>query len=182
LEDVEPLYYKSANNVEFLDVTLAADGTAISSITDCIAKLYDDNKDDKTVADAASGANVIQVSRIKKFAVGDTIIITQDDETDHDGGLITVIDSESSTLTFTTVTTDTCAAGRVVKVKLGANVTMTLFGTPVPGQEDWGFRGIITAAHSNLYIGQQVRIEIEFDGGANKERVILLRTNVVGGS
>ena len=182
MEDVEPLYYKSANNVEFLDVTLAADGTAISSITDCIAKLYDDNKDDKTISDVASGIRVFPVAHVKRFAVGDTFIITQDDETEHNGGLINVIDAEASTVQFANVTTDTCAAGRAVKVKLGADVTMTLFGTPVPGQEDWGFRGIITAAHSDLYIGQQVRIEIEFDGGANKERVILLRTNVVGGS
>lgn len=69
------------------------------------------------------------------------------------------------------------------RVQLGADISMSSFGTfptanPIAGDSDWGFRGLITDTHL-VSAGQDVSIEIDYDGGSGQALVTAMRAKVV---
>lgn len=71
------------------------------------------------------------------------------------------------------------SSGNIVKRKIGADITMSNFGTfpnvdPVAGDPEWGFRGIINHDHSDIQLGMRLRGEITLvDGSLNLTRKAL---------
>lgn len=180
LENVEPLIFQSNNDIEYQGPTLASDETALGTGVTSIAKLYDDLKDGRLEANSTN--NIIKVGNVKIYDIGDKVWVTLDDRTVFDGGAILSKDIEARTLTLTNTLTSIASTGSRVVVKLGADVTMSLYGIAIAKKFDWGYRGVMAKDHSDIRIGLMVRIEIEFTAGVNKDITVLIRTTVVGGS
>lgn len=181
LSEYDPINFRSDTNVELRGPTVQTTG-AVAAGGFCQARLFDDSKDDIVTETVAIGSNVIPVRSPKKFQIGDSITIDIG-VTQYDAGPITSISVPDSTITVTNNAGAEVKPGADMKVKLGANVAMPLYGTPVPGSYDWGYRGVITDGHEDLKIGMNVRIEITFVGAdTNQTRIFIMRTTVVGGN
>jgi len=61
------------------------------------------------------------------------------------------------------------SAGRNIRRKFGADVTMSEYGTVVAGSEDWGWKGVIPDT-LDLKVGTNLLVEIRFTGGRWTER------------
>lgn len=71
--------------------------------------------------------------------------------------------------------------GRRVRVKLGGDLTMAQYGTALAGRDDWGWAATIPDTHPGIKLGQLLRVEINFNGGAGLADVATLIEPVVGG-
>jgi hypothetical protein len=76
-------------------------------------------------------------------------------------------------------------AGARLRVKLGDDVSsLASFGSfptsnPVAGDTAWGFRGAIPDDQAGLKAGQDVRVEIEYNGGAGLQLVTSIMAKIV---
>ena len=160
----------STNLLELLGPTDEAAGAAISSPTSINCKLYDDAKDTSLSAAAAGAQADIVVDEPDLYAVDDVLAVRLDSGSDQE---LTIQAIAGSTITFTANLTGPAAAAARVARKLGATITIstTAFGTPAPNDESWGFRGFLPDDHADLVHRQLVRLEYDFDGGANLHQV-----------
>jgi len=76
------------------------------------------------------------------------------------------------------------SSGSRVQVKLGADVSLSSFGSfpasnPVSGDAAWGFRGTIPDTQAGLKAGQDVRVEVTYNGGAGLQLVTSIFAKVV---
>ena len=145
----------------------------------CSFKVYDPAKDEVLSSAEASGQTILSVTSSGVFVVGDQVELTQDD-----GSLrvstVSAIDAAAGTITIDDVTTDTSAAGNRVRVKLGATVTMTEFGTPKLEERNWGFRGFLASTHAGLEPDLDIDVEISFVGaGGNLDLLLVICATVV---
>ena len=63
-------------------------------------------------------------------------------------------------------------------------LSMTSFGSFPPsnavgGDPTWGFRGVVSSTHPDLALGQDVRAEVDYDGGVNSKLTISSRAKVL---
>ena len=155
------------------------------------------------------GVQMIPVEADPKIVDGDSVELSMDDGTLEVGTATAVVSAtitEDATDTDallrsthsaighdqiwtvrTTATTAAVSAGARVRVKLGADVAMTSFGSfptsnPVAGDTSWGFRGIVPDTNSGLKSGMKVRIEIDYNGGAGLKHVTSLLATVMENS
>ena len=68
-------------------------------------------------------------------------------------------------LTLTVGSATAISAARGIRRKLGGDVTMVEYGTPVAGEDTWGFQGAIPDTLGSLVVGQSLYVEVHFDGG-----------------
>lgn len=130
----------------------------------CTFKVFDPAKDEVLTAAEITSATVLNVTGAGVFEIGDTVEVDLDDGTVHDAGAVTAVDPVAGTIDVTTGLASGAAAGRRVRVRLGAQVTMTEYGTPTLGRTDWGFIGILSNTHLGLEIGLEIDVEISFVG------------------
>lgn len=164
----------------------ASSTSAISSITSCTARLYDESKTQPMTTAAAATDTALEVFSTDRFAVGDTINVRLEDGTLHEADIDTDgIDASASTITIDTAipASRSVPVGYEVRVKLGADVTVeTQYGTPAADDETWGFYGVMADTHADIEPGQDVLVEYEFNGGAGLQKTIEYRCRVVKGS
>ncbi len=144
----------------------------------CTARLFHNRKDDVLTADVSSGTT-IPVERIIPFKVGDLIYVMLNTGVWHDAGLL--ISKSGTDLEVTNAIPSNARAGLRVAVKIGPDVAMPTYGTPVLGAFDWGYGGIIEPGHDGLVIGMEIRIEttIAADGARSVKNY---KTQVIGGA
>jgi len=152
--------YGSDNLLRLVAPTNTQDGTTITGGT-CTARLYDDRKDSTLDADEATSQTTLSVANPALYEVDvDSVAVELDDDSIHDAGLVTARDLTAGTITVTTGLASAAAAGSRVMAKLGADIAMSEYGTPVVGATDWGRQGAIESTHADLALDQAVRIEI----------------------
>lgn len=120
-----------------------------------------------TVLDAAEalGQTILSVSDAGLFKVGYRLELTQDNGTLHNSSVVSV-DASAGTVTINDVTTVAAALGnRVRRVFTSTPVAMTLFGTPVVGSLDWGYRGVLADDGPHQFIDQLVTAKMILDAG-----------------
>ena len=120
------------------------------------------------------GATVIEVSNGLLFELSDTVEVRQDDGTFFAS---TVSQRHHDYVTLAAGITVAVSTGARLAHKLGGDISMTLYGTPVADDESWGFRGTIAATHAGLKVGQRVRGETELidtGGQVYREEVRLI--------
>jgi hypothetical protein len=188
--DKETIKYKSDNFV-YLDGTIdESDGTAITNASGgtCEARLFDNRKDTKLSADAAGAQAVLACDAVRgagsSFAVGDTCYVELKDGT-YDSIAISSIDAAAKTITLVGNLASLASAGAAVTVILGDPVAMTEYGTPVVSPKvtfDWGWRGTIPDTQAGLKVDQNVRVQIELNGGAGLQLRDRYVTKVEGAS
>jgi hypothetical protein len=129
----------------------------------CSFKAYDHDKDEVIAADESSGETVLTISNPAAFKVGDTVEVTQDDDSIHVSTLDAVTPADG-TVTLADQLTQNASLGKRIRCRLGGVVTMAEYGTPKLGESDWGFEGLLQSDHAGLEIGVNVDIEISFVG------------------
>lgn len=162
------------------DVSTPGAPATISGGT-CTGRLFDDTKD-STVTLAVSSGDVVEVHDASAFQVGDTIYVMLDSRAWHDGGAITVVNVVNNTLAFTNAIPSAVRLGRRVTVKIGPDVAMPAFGTPVLGTFDWGYRGIVDSDHTGLVVGMKLRVESDINISVSQRLVQSYRTYVAAGT
>lgn len=185
------IHYKSDTLVEFLASIDESDGSAITVASggSCVARLFDDNKDTRLSADEATSQTVLSVNATRgnrhAFEVGDKLYIELDDGT-YDSIDIASIQHADGTITIDSGLASGAAKGAAISVLLGASVTMSEFGSPESPPEAtsklWGWRGTIADTHADLEIGQEIRVQIELNGGAGLQERSLLYAKLEGAS
>jgi len=164
--------YKTDWLVEELATINDSTQAAITTGT-CVALLFDDRKDTRLSATPAAAQTILSVEHTQgknhAFVVGDALYIELDDGTYHTSDIVS-IDHAAGTITITAGLTSPTTLGASVHVLLGAPITMAAFGTPEsppsPTSTFWGWRGTIPDTQADIEIGQNIRIQIELDGGA----------------
>jgi len=128
----------------------------------------------------ALGVDTLRLDRVIPFELGEQVSVDQDDGTKH---ITTVSDRDLSTneIVLADVTTALVSVGNLVAQKIGADVTMTQYGTPAANDNTWGYRGTIADTHAGLKLGQRVRAVINFNGGAGLQREEYLYGRVQNG-
>ena len=136
-----------------------------------------------------TASTVLALASPARFSPGDTLEIVGDDgvrferdvgyvrrvaETEDTANVLATAASSpdaNTVVSLSSATDRAVSSGNRVRCKLGADVSMSAFGTfpaaadnPVAGDTSWGFRGQITDTHTGLVVGQDVRIEIEHIG------------------
>jgi hypothetical protein len=155
------LYYLTDNVIRMKGPVDITTGAAITGAT-VTAEFFHDKKDMILTADAVLTDDVFFVNTIKSVRVGDPVYIETLDKAKTDIGNITVIDAEAKT-----IQTDTPLSGS--KADLGARLVVplqgtpmslsTAYGTPVAGEYDWGYYGVLDWNVSWMTLGLPVRIE-----------------------
>lgn len=158
--------------VEFLGAWDRAADAALPTPTSSTARVYVDAEDMILTADVASAT--VSVDRVPDdIAVGHTHEFLADDGT-REEETVSSWDADAGTITYGAQPAATVSSGARVWRKLGPTIVLVKFGTTgtVETDEDWGFRGAVTPTHALGYRGgMRVRIELDFDGGADKQRV-----------
>jgi hypothetical protein len=126
-----------------------------------------------------SSATVIEVVDGSIFELGDAVEVTLDDGTLQE---TTVTQRHEQWITLAAGLSGAASAGRRIAAKLGADITMTLFGTPAVNDETWGYRGTKADDHAGLVEGQKVRVEIELVDDAAVVFTTEFRAIVIGRS
>ena len=138
-----------------------------------------------------------------KFQIGDTIELYQDNRITLNGAVTQIqeveftqaeLATETATksidhpnlwaVRFSVVTNANCSGNNRVRVQLGGDISMTSFGSfpaanPVAGDPAWGFRAIIPYDHPGIVRGQDLRLEINYDGGTNSKLITGRRAKVL---
>lgn len=130
----------------------------------CSFSVYDEAKAGVLTSAEAAGQDVLSVSNPGSYVLGDVVEVDLDDGTIHDAGAIGAIDVSFGTIQVATALASAAAAGRRLRVRLGAAVPMAEYGTPALGETDWGFAGTLAANHAGLLPGLEVEIEVTFLG------------------
>ena len=128
-------------------------------------KVYDRAANEKFSAAEALGQTVWSVTNAAKFAVDDIIEATETDGTILSGA-VTAVDPTLGTITSDTALLVGAAAGARIRVRLGAQITMTEYGTPSLNTITWGFQGMLPYNHPGLDLDVLIDVEIRFVGGA----------------
>tara|TARA_R110002126_G_scaffold37643_9_gene113270 strand:+ start:2624 stop:3466 length:843 start_codon:yes stop_codon:yes gene_type:complete len=149
----------------------------------------------------ASGGSYFMFELEPKFEVGETI--TPQHGATHQTGLV----EQKREIEFTqsdgtspatksidhpnywavksgTPTSSACYPNTVIRVQLGGDVAMASFGSfpaanAVGGDPTWGFRGLVSSTHPDIVLGQDVRAEVDYDGGVNSKLTISSRAKVL---
>lgn len=152
VQTVRPTDVIAQNTLDF-----TSDGATAS------LKLYDPAVDEVLSSLESQPQTVWSVTNAGLFVIGDIVELTQNDATILTGTL-TAVNATAGTLTSDAATTVDAAAGNRVRKRLGAAITMTEYGTPVLGKDDWGFRGVIPSNHPGLVLDLEFDVEISFVG------------------
>lgn len=181
------LKYASDNLVEILGPVNNATGLPITTGT-CTGRLFYDDVD-TTLRVAVSSGLVLAVESTRKWAVGMRALVFLNTAVWHDAGLVTAVDHELRTISITSAIPSLCSVGNRVSAGLGTGTqhefAMAFFqGTlaPVAGRLDYGFRGTIPDTQVGLFIGAQIRIEVDLDVAAGVRLVEVMRASVTGGA
>lgn len=144
----------------------SADPPAVISADTVTAKLFDDGADSNLALDGATNDTTIAVYDPQLYAAGDTVRIALNDGTFDEPG-VTSVDVEAGTILIDSGLTSPADQDARIARKLGADVSLSAFGTPVLRSFDptWGFKGTIASTHVGLVIGQNVRIQIDYASG-----------------
>lgn len=153
--------------------------TTISTGT-CTARLFDADHETTLSADEATAQTILSVRRARSIDVGASVTLSLDDGTYHAAGAVTARDLDADTITVTTGLASAASKGARVMTQVGANVSMSAYGTPHLNQTNWGFQGEIQAEHAGLVPGQSIRIEIHLDD-SGLELLEVIRDRVVVG-
>lgn len=102
-----------------------------------------------------------------RFPLGATVEVIRDDGTRVEA---TVNARGEQHLLLSATVGGACGPGRRVRRKLGANVAMTAFGTPVAYDPAFGFQGTVPETQADLRPGLRVEIEVAY-ADAGKELV-----------
>jgi len=129
----------------------------------CTFKVYDPNIDESFSAVEASGQTEWSVTNAGLFSIGDIVEATETDGTILSGTL-NAVDAAAGTITSDTALAVGAASGARVRVRLGAEITMSEYGTAALGTRDWGFQGTLSDTHPGLSIDKEIDIEIFFVG------------------
>jgi hypothetical protein len=163
LSDYSILYEKPSNSLTSTVLNDTAGAT-------CFFKIYDVAKSQTLSAAEASGQTVLSVSDAGSIQVDDVVEVDTNSSpiTIHDAGAVVAVDAAAGTITVTTAIPAAGAlAGARVRVRLGAQVTMSEFGTAeIDAAEEWGYEGTFLGATQGLLIGKEIDIEIRFVGAA----------------
>lgn len=141
-----------------------------AGVVGCTYKIYDISKDEVLSIAEASGQTVLSVSNAGVFVVGDSVEVTQDDETLL-ASTVTAVDTAAGTVTINDVLTDDAAAGKRIRAIFGSSVAMLEYGTANLDTRTWGYQAGF-ADDNAAYLdprtktGMDVDIEISFNGGA----------------
>jgi len=154
--------------------------TVISSGT-CTARLFDEDHETELSADEATSQTVLSVDRARSIEVGSDVTVMLDDGTYHDAGTVTARDLDADEVTVTTGLASAASAGARVLTSIGADVTLTTYGTPGLLTTDWGFKGTMLHNHADVKPGMQLRIEIFLDA-SGVELLETIREPVVVGN
>jgi len=151
--------------------------TAITGAT-CAGKLYDERRSSRVVAAVAAGIAVVPVRDAGVFVTGATVMVRLDNGAEHESSVLS-IDTVADEVTLV----DAVPAGQSVpapfvdgngsviysstlRTKLGADVVMSEYGTPLPNNFDWGYAGTVEQDHTGLLPRMNVRVEVTLISGA----------------
>jgi hypothetical protein len=158
--------YRTSSVVELVAPTNVLTDNPLDFTNDgstCSAKIYDPAKDEQLTSTEASGQVILSVTNPGKFLVNDAVEVTLDSGVLH-SSTVDSIQVTDGTITINTALPSQASAGNRVRVKLGATITMTEYGTPKLETRDWGFRGTILSTHAGLELDLEVDVEISFVG------------------
>lgn len=136
-------------------------------------KVFDPNKDSLLSADEALGQDILSVANAGLFVIGDTVEVTLDDDTIHEGNVIAV-DTTNGTIQLDASLPSAASTGSRVRARLGSEIPMVEYGTPKINNRDWGFRGLLSDTHPGLDLGSSVDIEATIVGGSDLNRLRVL--------
>ena len=122
-----------------------------------------------TITRYPSGMTYVGLTNMDEWLIGMTIEITLANGTLEEF-TVTSSDRDSGWVKLHTGTGSSAVAGGLVKRKIGADVSMSSYGTfptadPEPGDETWGFRGTINHNHAGIQLGMRLRAEITYEDG-----------------
>lgn len=117
--------------------------------------------------------------------VRDRFEIEQEDGTFYAGIVSSIYEvREKRAVRTTSITTDQVLPGASVRRRYGlSDVTgFSLYGTPVAGSKLWGWEAAIPSANlAEMQVGELVRAEMLFNGGAGQTQRFIQRGRVVQG-
>ena len=142
----------------------------VSSATAVTGRLYNGLQRSRVTATLAAAGTVLYVQDATHFAVGDSVEVRLDDTTTLHSTTIAGIPStdEFVTLSDAIPAGRNAPAGTWLQKPIGSSFDMnTAYGTPAVNSYDWGFIGFYSDT-IDLFDVEQVRIEVDFDGGTSK--------------
>ena len=148
-----------------------------------------------TLVHKAAPNVVIPVKRhVDPFELGDNVeaeldavpgtldvqVVSQIQKTTHtEDGEIATNQEAYDVVTLASGFSGAVSAGRRLRNTLGADVTMSEYGTVTAGSADWGFEGTLADSYAGLETGKTVKLEIHFNGGGGFKDVVSMVEPVV---
>lgn len=142
----------------------------VSSADAVTGRLYNGLQRSRVTATLAAAGTVLAVRDASLFAASDAVQVRLDDTTTLHDTTVSSIDTAANTVTLSAAIPAgrNAPAGTWLQKPIGSSFDMnTAYGTPAVNSYDWGFVGYYGDT-IDLFDVDQVRIEIDFDGGTNK--------------
>jgi hypothetical protein len=161
--------YKSDFVVKLIAPTDTENQIALNDaagVVSCTFSCYDPAKDETLSAAEAPAQTVISVTNAGVFVVGDVLEIVQDSGVVKDMGAITAVSTSAGTVTCTNPLDTLASLGARARVRLGAMIGMSEYGTAKLGLINWGYKATLPDTHAGLVPDLVFDIEISFNGGA----------------
>jgi hypothetical protein len=158
--------FKTSTTLEVVSPTAVVAKNPLDNTTDGAtseARAYDPAKDETLSGAEAIGQTVLSVNNAGVFVEDDIVELIQDDGTTHQSTVASV-DTVAGTVTIDDVTTVAAAIGNRFRVRIGAVIAMSEYGTPVLGKRDWGFRGTLASTHAVQVLDREFNLEFLFVG------------------
>lgn len=148
------------------DLTDPSAPAAISSAT-VTGRLYDGVRRALITEDLAATGTTLKLSDVSHFEVGDAVQVRLDDTLTLHDTTISAKDASASTVTLAAAipASRTAKKGAWLQKPIGSSFAMTVYGTPAPDDQTWGFIGFYDD-DIDLFDVAYVRSEVDFDGGA----------------
>ena len=126
-------------------------------------RVFDSRRQSVLSAAESAGETTLSVATPGVFSPGVTVEVALDTGGAHEATVVSV-DLLLGTVEIDVALLSSAEVGRPIRVRLGAPVSMSEYGTPSTSTADWGFRGFIVADPPVYYDGQDVDVEITFVG------------------
>ena len=113
----------------------------------------------------ATGSTVLVLGQGQglRFQIADTVEVLQNDLSRH---VTTVSNRGTDHVLLAAATTQPVGVAQRLRRKLGGDIAMAQYGTPVANDDTWGYQGTVPENHAGLLPGLSVDLEISLSSGA----------------
>ncbi len=130
-------------------------------------RLFDDDLDKYTDGETASAATTIKLNNVVGLKANQKILFEFGAYSQFSSTIL-IVDPALNTILIFDPTPQIVDSGTLVSVQLLPIILMSEYGTPVAGSDQYGYEGVIAGDHASLVTGQQIRLEMRFEGAAQQ--------------